>query len=105
MKTDSLEIVSPRFLIKQYRQKAKFKCNSDTAPIWTLNGQKLPRDIKLYRNDSILVIYSFKATHIGSYYCWGYNSAHQQNVIDCASLALQGMNYKKIEELYTIMQC
>jgi len=96
-------MISPHSLIKEYRGKAKFICNSDTAPIWTLNGQKLPSDIKLYNNDSILVINNVKAIHKGLYNCWGYSNRIQQyNIIDHATLDMQGMT-NKIRDNSTII--
>jgi len=82
-------MISPRFLIKEYRDKAKFKCNSDTAPIWSLKGRKLPSDIKLYQNDSILVINSIKEHHVGSYYCWSYDSIYRMKIFDFAFLDIK----------------
>jgi len=88
---EKLFMISPRILSLNYREKAKFYCNSDTAPLWTLNNHKLPNDITLYQNNRILVINSIKSSHAGSFHCWGYNNATQKNSIDHAFLEIQGI--------------
>ena len=70
----------------------KLRCTTDAPPLWALNGRRLPSDIEIIGDGSILVINKVKASHAGTYYCWGYNAIYNENVQSSATLVVQGIS-------------
>ena len=85
--------IYPSFIKEYIGKTAVFQCGSAGNTMWFFNKKKLPYNVYLNNNNSILSIFPIEVANSGDYYCYGYDMLFQRYFIARSQLMPIGKLY------------